>query len=474
MKGNIYLMRLFKKNYNYLKSILLVLLSIVTCFIIFVGLIIFKNNKIKNVSYSYLYNNLITYNKSLKNDYLSLISSQKTIEVSDDNYVYCIDNQIYKLNFTPLEPNSLIFNHKPCAMDIVQGELGDCWILSSLASICESNPSIIKNIIIDNGDGTVTIKLLKKQLNNCTECYYKIKKSIVSNYNVSKSEPWVRLLEKAIVAHMNNELGNDYYDYSIIENFYSSYLFNLLYYNDFNMLAFNKLNKEIYNRIKDSLCNNIPLTTSTKHILLKYKEDNIFSEHTYSILGVAEIKKSKNNIKYYILLRNPYGESFTQDNKNMDDNSDINGTFWIELNDFMNKFNQITCYSNNGTILNPAEINSYITYESLKSGKYQIKLLSCINETIDNEKYINAEFEAMGISNFNHSIIIQLSNFDLIYEDNIVSGKRYYLNKEYVKLKKGESRKFNICFKIDDTKTIKGIRFSVYNEPNFSSIYFLV
>ncbi|MCE5266809.1 MAG: hypothetical protein LLG00_02855 [Planctomycetaceae bacterium] len=39
-----------------------------------------------------------------------------------------------------------------------QGDLGDCYLLSSLGSIADSSQAAIKNMIIDNGDGTWTVR----------------------------------------------------------------------------------------------------------------------------------------------------------------------------------------------------------------------------------------------------------------------------------------------------------------------------
>ena len=42
--------------------------------------------------------------------------------------------------------------------DMDQGLLGDCYVISSLAAIGQSNPQAIKNMFLDNGDGTWTVR----------------------------------------------------------------------------------------------------------------------------------------------------------------------------------------------------------------------------------------------------------------------------------------------------------------------------
>lgn len=51
-----------------------------------------------------------------------------------------------------------LFPHTPNHSDEFQGELGDCYFISSLGTIADSNPAAIENMIIDNGDGTYTVR----------------------------------------------------------------------------------------------------------------------------------------------------------------------------------------------------------------------------------------------------------------------------------------------------------------------------
>jgi hypothetical protein len=46
----------------------------------------------------------------------------------------------------------------PVIADEFQGELGDCYFISSLGTIAKSNPSAIENMFINNGDGTYTVR----------------------------------------------------------------------------------------------------------------------------------------------------------------------------------------------------------------------------------------------------------------------------------------------------------------------------
>ena len=60
--------------------------------------------------------------------------------------------------FTYTTANGSLFTTTPSHNDEFQGELGDCYFISSLGMIADNNPQAIKNMFIDNGDGTFTVR----------------------------------------------------------------------------------------------------------------------------------------------------------------------------------------------------------------------------------------------------------------------------------------------------------------------------
>ncbi|BAU12114.1 unknown protein [Leptolyngbya sp. NIES-3755] len=61
--------------------------------------------------------------------------------------------------------NGALFGTKnyPSITDVEQGDLGDCFFLTALATTAAHNPAAIQNMFIDNGDGTFTVKLFAEQ-----------------------------------------------------------------------------------------------------------------------------------------------------------------------------------------------------------------------------------------------------------------------------------------------------------------------
>ena len=51
-----------------------------------------------------------------------------------------------------------LFPHTPSHTDEYQGGLGDCFFISALGTLADSNPAAVQNMFIDNGDGTFTVR----------------------------------------------------------------------------------------------------------------------------------------------------------------------------------------------------------------------------------------------------------------------------------------------------------------------------
>lgn len=49
----------------------------------------------------------------------------------------------------------------PSPADVVQGGIGDCYLLAAMAAVAKANPSVIENMIKDNGDGTFDVTMYK-------------------------------------------------------------------------------------------------------------------------------------------------------------------------------------------------------------------------------------------------------------------------------------------------------------------------
>ena len=99
-----------------------------------------------------------------------------------------------------------LFPEEPALSDVIQGNVGNCYLIATLGAVTEAMPSYIKKSMKDNGDGTVTVRLFMK--NKMDDDYYPVyvtvDKTIAydkKNKMVgSKGALWVKIFEKAIAA----------------------------------------------------------------------------------------------------------------------------------------------------------------------------------------------------------------------------------------------------------------------------------
>lgn len=205
--------------------------------------------------------------------------------------------------------------------DVIQGDLGNCYFLASIAAIARTNPEIIQKAIKDNGDGTYTVTFYEngKPVQVTVDNVFPTKgdrfitakpaESIEENGKY-KPEMWVMILEKAwakykgkgeydktsggslksevgLVGQMDGSLGR------------TSAMSFLTGKKTRSINPKEYADEEIMNYIEKQL-NQKNAITATTNLLSQNPEKNIVGAHVYAVVGVDKEKKT-------VRLYNPHG-----------------------------------------------------------------------------------------------------------------------------------------------------------------------
>ena len=98
-----------------------------------------------------------------------------------------------------------LFSHAPNGNDVSQGALGDCYLLAPLSAIAETHPEIIRQSMVDHGDGTVTVRFYTRdKYDNFTPVYVTVEKVVPQNMHgndaFAHDSMWVQTYERAWAA----------------------------------------------------------------------------------------------------------------------------------------------------------------------------------------------------------------------------------------------------------------------------------
>ena len=205
-----------------------------------------------------------------------------------------------------------LFSTTPSRADAKQGMLGDCYFIAALASIADKNADAVRNMFIDNGDSTFTIRFYGSSASGVrTADYVTVNRKLPAYSNgalgyssygmsiLSASTPlWIALAEKAYAQW--NETGQAGRDgtnrYAAIEGGWMSNV-------NAQVLGYNSSNFSFASTSKQTL---IDALNSSKAITLGTQQSasagGLVGSHAYSITGYNATTDT-------FSLHNPWGVS---------------------------------------------------------------------------------------------------------------------------------------------------------------------
>lgn len=92
----------------------------------------------------------------------------------------------------------MLFPHPPCAEDLVQNQVGDCFMMATLAQTAQTHPDLLKEMVRDNKDGTATVRFYYREKGKCVPFYVTVDK--VDQYGTAEGSTWAQVVERAFAA----------------------------------------------------------------------------------------------------------------------------------------------------------------------------------------------------------------------------------------------------------------------------------
>ena len=183
-----------------------------------------------------------------------------------------------------------LFNGTPSRNDAKQGQLGDCYFIAALSAIADRNPDAVRNLFIDNNDGSYTVRFYDATR---TVDYVTVNRRLPTNsegrleysgYGLSVSSSattgWIALAEKAYAQW--NETGNEGRDgtnrYSSIEGGWMSYV-------NAQVLGTNSSNYSFSTTPKQTLISAITASKSITLGTLQNATGGLVGGHAYTVAG---------------------------------------------------------------------------------------------------------------------------------------------------------------------------------------------
>ncbi len=432
-----------------------------------------------------------TIPKFLK-DKKKLLLSQFALSQKDGRYSWAKlpeVKDISKLN--------IISNTKNISQDVIQGELGDGYFLSTLSALAE-NPKNITNIIqnskVSDGVYEATIYIHGEPVKVSVDDSFPVanaSKIAFAGINDNTGSIWPMILEK-IWAKCNKS-----YEDIIPGN--SSDAFEFLTPAPFdNYFHTQDISSSLFNIIQEASNKNYIILadiTETKNTNLDtLSKMGLITNHAYSVIGTAVLKKPNGNEIQLIKMKNIWGTNewigdwsdkslkWTQEFKKavgLQEKED--GIFWMSYDDYLQFYTTThiaQVYSNfNYNVIkmkNKEEQNiCKIHVERGGSGYFMLNLKNTrIYNNLKNQNYINPYCSVMVIKKKSEN------NFEYVGGD---SGKkdRYYIpapemekgdyymvvtfpknNKNNLVQEKNEYNQTEFSFRIGVYSSIKDIKFT--------------
>jgi len=198
---------------------------------------------------------------------------------------------------TTVTVNASLFGTGPVAGDVNQGEVGDCYFLSSLAAFAGQNPNVLVQSAVDMGDGTYTVQFISSGKPTFVRVSNQFSagpfEGLMYAHPGTDGSIWAMVMEKAFAYFRTGA--------NTIASTSSGWMGEV--YSDLgaNSTAFfpsNYTATTLYNLLSADLSAGKEITLGTDN-----SAPNLVSDHAYTLVSAY---KDSNGVTHYV-VRNPWG-----------------------------------------------------------------------------------------------------------------------------------------------------------------------
>jgi hypothetical protein len=195
--------------------------------------------------------------------------------------------------------NASLFGTGPVAGDVNQGEVGDCYFLSSLAAFAGQNPNVLVQSAVDMGDGTYTVQFIS----NGKPTFVRVSnqfsagpfEGLMYAHPGTDGSIWAMVMEKAF-AYFRTGANT----FASISGGWMGEVYSDLGVNSTVFTPSSYTATTLYSLLSTDLADGREITLGTSN-----SAPNIVSDHAYTLVSAY---KDSNGVTHYV-VRNPWGVS---------------------------------------------------------------------------------------------------------------------------------------------------------------------
>lgn len=188
--------------------------------------------------------------------------------------------------------NLSLFGTGPVAADVNQGQVGDCYFLSSLAAFAGANPKVLTQSAVDMGDGTYAVQFYK----NGSPVYVRVSNMFSNSFARAGANNtiWALVLEKAF-AYFRTGANT----YASINGGWMGEVYSDLGVKSTGFTPSATSDGDLSKMLSQELANGQAVTFGTQNA------PNLVKSHAYTLVGVTT---DAGGVNHYT-VRNPWGAS---------------------------------------------------------------------------------------------------------------------------------------------------------------------